>query len=1854
MKENRKCIINSFNAAGMLIAALVLTAFVSCAKKTALAPIHNTELAESIVQEVSPDFIGRLSPLALSFSQEVVSDDPEVLAGLLELKPAQRGSWKLLADRQTVSFTPEKPYKPGQVFTLTADLDGLLQKEELGTYQKRFCAMSPSYSVSFNELVLNDQASSYTLTGYVTTDIPVDMATASKMVRAKGRTVEWDSADGGEAYRFTIRNITPGSKEQKINVSYNGKALGLSKKQDLAYCGTKTFTIPSAGDFSIVDVNTSKRNTILVSFSQPLATSADLASCIVTRTADNAVFNPTDMNVTARRNVLTIYSDNNFEDIAQLTLDTGIQSEKGVYLAKATDVSLDSHWDLPAVDFLTDGTILPTSQGAILPVKTRNLSGLLIQAYAIYDRNMIQFLQVNELDGTSEMYRVGEPVWTKNVSFDWSNSMQNKFIPRGIDMSDLVKKYPDGMFQIRISFRPKNIKYVCDSNHRNFSTLEFPADTIDEDLPPRERSSWDYWDDDMDYEKRSTYWSYRDDPCHPAFYTSRYNSGSLIKRNIVISDLGLMVKKAVDGSLFVTVADIKTAMPVKGAKVNLHSYVGTSLYSSITNDTGTATFRGTDKVYFISAKYGSQTSYLKLSEGSSLSVSHFETGGVKNDSGLKGFIYGERGVWRPGDDMYLTFVVQDTNKKVPATMPANFTLQDPMGRTTDTQVISNSLDGFYTIKTKTQPSSPTGVWTARVKLGGQEWSRSLRVEAVVPNRLAVNLTSSRKELSPDSNEFTLKGAWLHGAPTPEFSADVSVIYSPTTMGFDSYSDYTFNNPSLSFSSSKETIWSGRLDKDSKAVFTKRLNAGSALPGKLRANFTSRIFEPSGAFSVEQTSLTYSPYKQYVGLKLPKGDAARGMLLTDIDHTADVVLLDSDGKAVKSGSLKYTVFKLDWKWWWEKDALTNATYVTERNARKITEGTVDITNGRGNFKFQIKYPDWGRYLVVASDGYNGHSAAKIVYIDWPGWAGRAQEGGSGSASMVTLIADKKQYTVGENAMISFASGKNQTAYVTVEKAGQVIAQQCVKTKEGTTTIKVPIQNRMAPNIYVHLTLLQQHLQTANSLPVRLYGVIPLMVEDPATKLSPVITTSTSTFEPGKKATFSVSENSGKQMTYTLAVVDEGLLGLTNYHGENLHNEFYKKEASQLQNWDLYKYVMNAYSGKLETLISIGGSEDFVDDRDRSANRFKPVVQFFGPFHINAGEKKATSFDMPQYVGAVRAIVIAGHDGAYGVAEKSVPVKSNLMIQPVLPRTLGINENMTVPITLFNGTQSDQRVTVTMTAKGALNLRNTKTVTVPASGNTNAQFTFATDRAGIADFNFKAESSVATANADIAINVESRGIPVTYSTAFTVEPGDSYNASVQSPGEFQGTTVNVELSTLPTINLTERLSYLIEYPHGCIEQITSGGFPQIFLPGYLTLTPENTDKVKANVKSVIDRYPEYQTSSGGFAYWPGNTEPNAWGSCYGAHFLLAAKSKGYSVPATIFDPLIAWIEKSSNDYYSSNSDSVSTQAYKLFVLALAGKPNISAMNRLRNNIGSSEVSAQLLLSSAYSLAGRKDTAEEILKSVTVSKRSYRKTGGSFSSDTREQAMYLYAAYTCGKKQIASAAAKLVADKLSSKDWLSTQETAWALFSMLPYYSEQRSGAGTFIVKSGSSSKSGSIKKGAETVELAASKASTQDATIQNTGKSTIYGILTASGRSVPGTEKAESNGLAITTSYKDENGDTVNPAKLKTGDSFVMRVKVKNSTSTDLKNIALTIPVPTGWEFGNDRAGGLQGSGNGVTYQDIRDDYIYSYFDLDDWDSVTLEFNVTLAYDGSYYIPAIQAEAMYDKDFYAVVPGTKLVK
>ncbi|MDR0601380.1 MAG: alpha-2-macroglobulin, partial [Treponema sp.] len=1538
----------------------------------------------AVVAAVSSGILPADGTIEVVFNNTQDSSVP-LSADVFRLWPHAKGSVSWLNDN-VLAFTPSSPLKPGARYRAVVNLAGI------APFGFEFDIQVPSIEVILDPVRITE-------TGEALVSGTLDGAAGASLARL-GRVInsselgrpEWTIEEG--VYRFTFKPVQRRGEARTAEITWNGRPVGAKEK------GFTTVKIPGSENFEMVSLLQTPEY-LEVSFSAPLRQNQDLRGFI-------SLSGNTGVRYSLEGNVVRIFGEQGREGIPEgsLLVIQDLEDVNGNVLVTPVQYTVAGNWELPEVRFTGTGSILPTSQGTSMAIETRNVSGILVEAFRIHSDNMVQFLQVNGLSDTRELGRVGEPVWVKNFDFSWSGADKNRWVRRGLDLSALAAKFPGGMFHLRISFRRRHVQYECTAGHGDFSALEFPDDSFPS-FPVSGEAEQSYWNYYEDYNSNYDFYRYRKDPCHPAFYMPYGDHDITRGKNVLVSDLGLLAKRSLEGNWLIAASNIRTAKPSADTDIDVLNFQGRRLARLRTGADGFAALsasqiQGTPA--FMRAVNGLGMSFLKVNDSLALTVSHFDVSGGSPLSGQRGLIYGDRGVWRPGDDIYLTFLLSDPEGTLPADHPVSFELEDPRGRVTDRRTFTSPVDGFYPIAVSTRADAPTGDWIAKVRVGGAVFQKSLKIETVMPNRLKMNLDfGGGAYLDGGKKEVALEAAWLYGAGAPGLRADVSVSFSDRDTAFASYGDYSFRDPSRTVSQERQIIFEGNLDNGGKASFDMTLNAGDTVPGKLNARFFTRVFEPSGVFSSEQVNLEFSPYKRYVGVKLPKGDASRNMLLTDTDHAADIMVLDADGKpAAESVSLECAVYKLSWRWWWEKGGGEGAEFASALSRNPVMKETVTARNGRASWNFRVKYPDWGRYLVIVSDRSGGHAGAAIVYIDWPGWAGRAQEEGQGASAMLVLSPEKPNYEAGEKIRVGFPSNREASALVTVEKGGRILREEWVACADTLTNYEFTAEPSMVPNVYVHVSLLQPHLQTQNDLPMRLYGVTPVLVEDSRTKIQPRIEAAAK-WEPETPVSFTVSEASGRPMAYTVAVVDEGLLGLTRYTLPNPRGAFYAREASFLKSWDLYQDIMGAYAGRLETLLAIGGGDDIFDDTVKETQRFKPVARYFGPYELAAGQRKTETFTLPPYAGALRVMVLAASSTkeppvpyrsgrAYGTAERSVIVSSDLMVFGAVPRVLSPGDEAVIPVSVNSYREGARQVQVSLAAEGAvLAEAGTKTVAFDRPGEKMLEFRVKAPAVpGTVKISVRAESAgLKTANHVTDLEVRSTAIPVTKTVVNLVQPGETWQDTIVFPGEAGTNAGFFEFSRLPPLNLEARLNFLIAYPHGCIEQTTSAAFPQLYLERALTLDPGRLGEIKTNIAAGIERLAGFQVPSGGFSYWPGEGEPNDWGTTYAGHFLVEAKRAGYAVPP---DLLSRWAryQKNRAGFWQSREGNDAAQAYRLYTLALAGEADLGSMNRLRERreLG---LQAAWRLAAAYWYSGQRDTARTMVRDLDTRVAEYRELSG-----------------------------------------------------------------------------------------------------------------------------------------------------------------------------------------------------------------------------------------------------------------------
>ena len=732
---------------------------------------------------------------------------------------------------------------------------------------------------------------------------------------------------------------------------------------------------------------------------------------------------------------------------------------------------------------------------------------------------------------------------------------------------------------------------------------------------------------------------------------------------------------------------------------------------------------------------------------------------------------------------------------------------------------------------------------------------------------------------------------------------------------------------------------------------------------------------------------------------------------------------------------------------------------------------------------------------------------------------------------------------------------------------------------------------------------------------------------------------------------VSEKNGREMAYTLAIVDEGLLDLTRFRTPDPWQAFNAREALGVNTWDLYNYVVGTYGGRIEQLFSIGGDDALNKGPKAIVNRFKPVVQFAGPFLLKKGEKRQHTYKMPNYNGRVRVMVVAGNGEAYGNTEKSVLVRKPVMLLGTLPRVIGIGEEMVVPATVFATEKGVGDVQVTIACSGNMEVVGEKShmLHFETVSDKLAQFRIRVkDIPGAGHVKITATGGGEKSVYETDIEIRSVRRPQIKVTPVTLEAGKSWKGTVGLPGVEGTNSLVLEMSDVQPVNLSTRLSYLLGYPHGCVEQITSKAFPQLYLSGFASLTREQEQSTEATVKEVIRRLRSYQTVDGSFSYWPGGTAPNAWGTVYAIHFLLEAEKKGYLVPEGMKRNALNDLSRIARNWkpeasYSAESEEM-TQAYRLFVLALGQVAEVGAMNRLKESKTLMSMS-RYLLAAGYALVGRPDVSKELVVKTTALTTACSGYDQTFGSDLRDASIRLMTLCLLDGGKEAALLANEISKTLASDDWLSTQSTAFSLVALSDYMEKYKmSGSMDFSYAVDGKAKKVSTTRNIWTETLLDKTAFSASLELKNTGKSTLFARLVAEGIPAEGKEEAYANGLTLAVSYMDHDGHPVNTSALQQGTNFMAVVTVANSSPRGYSHLVLTEVFPAGWEILNTRfltGDTVDNRVTGVNYQDIRDDRAYSYIDyLPAGKQVTVRINLCAVYPGRFYLPPVYCEAMYD--------------
>ncbi|HNE79587.1 MAG TPA: MG2 domain-containing protein, partial [Flavobacteriales bacterium] len=1581
------------------------------------------------------------------------------LQDLFDLDPGAKGTvtWY---DANTLAFRPDDRLDQNTVYTVRFHLGNVIEvPPALKTFMFQVTTFPQSISLKVDDMGPVSPGNpnwQRVHVGLHTSDLaePSDLekcVTAEQDGRAL--TLLWEHAPNGSYHRAVADSVMRGNKVGEVIFRWNNGGIGGEGQ------GEERFSIPALGDLHLIGQATFSEGEQYAAllFSDPLDPAQDLSGLAGISGTEN-------VRLAIEGNKLLLYPAERISGTRSAFVAAGLRTGSQNVLGKDIIVpDLEFEELKPNVRISGNGVILPSTDGLYFPFEAVNLNAVDVRIVRIYTDNVPQFLQVNALDGERELARTGRLLVKKTIPLDNADgNVTGRWNTYHLDLAQLIKAEPGAIYRISIGFRKSQSTYPCGGGEAPPALAEMNEDTggDQEEWDNPDQDYW-YYDEGGYYEDEYNY-NEREDPCSESYFRGK---ASVVSRNILASDIGLIAKRGNDGSLLVAASDLRTAKPMSGVRIEVLDLQRQSLGAPVTNSEGLITLpTSKHRPFLVMASKGAMRGYLKLDDGGALNVSSFDVGGQEVDKGLKGFLYGERGVWRPGDSLYLGFILQDAGNKLPKDHPVVFELSDPQGRLDQRLVRTGGTGGVYAFRCATSPDAPTGVWGARVTVGGTTFHKSIRIETVKPNRLRIALDLGEGAARSDGARITrrsrdqlvkLHSTWLHGAPARGLQARTTVTLSPGDADFKGYEKFNFNDLRTDVRSDELTVFDGTLNSEGDAGFPFAPELNSSAPAAVNTSIVTRVFEAGGDASMDRINAVYYPYDSYVGVRAPEATGAWGSYVTDTTYNLTTVALDPQGRPLAGHALKAAVVKVSFNWWWHGDMESQGGYMNAPSSMILSEqDLVTDAQGRARIPFRVDRPQWGRYVVRVSDPASGHVCAAQLYVDWPGYEGRSRRQDDQEAAMLTFNADKPTYGVGDNCVLTIPSGGTGRALVSLESGSRVLETRWVDLKEKETRFEFPVTAEMAPNVYAHVMLVQPHERTRdNDRPMRLYGVIPIPVEDKATHVTPVIAMAQ---EVRTDVPFNVevAETDGKAMTYTLAIVDEGLLDLTRFKTPDPWDHFYAREALGVRTWDLYDMVIGAFGQQMAHVLALGGSDDVAPDAAAKANRFKPVVRYVGPFSLAKGKKAHHSFTISNYVGSVRVMVVAT-DGqrAYGNAEKTVPVRKPLMLLATLPRVAGPGETIDLPVTVFAMDPKVKNVTLDLVTNDLFTVENgtQRQLSFNSMGDQVSVFRVRTkDRIGKGTVKVTATGAGDQAVHHIELDVRQPNQPQTDMREAVVDAGRSWE-DIPAPNGLPGTnSAYLEVSTIPALDLGRRLQYLVSYPHGCIEQTTSAAFPQLFLADVIVTDSRTAGEMRGNVEAGLRRLRSFQRPGGGFSYWPGGDDVNDWSTIWAGHFLVEAERAGFVSPPGMKDKWLSHMRSSARGWTNTlpggwtNDDHQLTQAYRLYVMALANAVDIGSMNRLRTlpDLGTQ---ARWMLAAAYAIGNRKDVAREIVQGLATGSTAYAGMGRTFGSDLRDDAVIAEALLRMDDRTAAAPVIKRIAENLGRDSWYSTQSTAWGLLAI-----------------------------------------------------------------------------------------------------------------------------------------------------------------------------------------------------------------
>lgn len=1316
----------------------------------------------------------------------------------------------------------------------------------------------------------------------------------------------------------------------------------------------------------------------------------------------------------------------------------------------------------------------------------------------------------------------------------------------------------------------------------------------------------------------------------------------------IVTDIGLTTVSGEDG-VHAFVRSLHTAEPMVGVNVKLVATNNEILGEGTTGADGQAIFApglargegGRAPQLLVAETRAGDYAFLDVSKPA-FDLTDRGVDGRPSPGPLDLFATTERGVYRPGETVFLTALLRDNHANAVANLPLTLSMERPDGVVSLRQVLTDGGAGAYFAAVPMVADAMRGSWNIRLFVDPKAAPLAdvaFLVEDFEPERLAFEVSAPDAPMIPDDiTPINVAAKYLYGATAPGLSVEADVVLRPKTS-LAGYPGYTFGRLDDTIETDREYMGKvGVTDDSGNAVAELILPTPQSSTRPLEAQVLMRLVDTNGRTVERSLTRPVLADVDRIGIK-PHFTESDGVA-EGSEAKFDIIAVAPTGETIAKQGLVWSLSRVETNYQWYRQSGT-WKWEAVTTTRRVADGAIDtIAADPVTIAAQV---DWGRYrLEVESTGPAPTSTSYEFYAGY-----YYAEAGSDTPDTLQVALDKSTYRVGDTATLRLDPQFAGTALVMVVD-DRIIDMVAVPVPAAGTSVALTVTDDWGPGAYVTAMLYRPSDAAEKRMPARALGLAFADVE-PGDRLLNVALEAPAVSLPRQSFTTQVKLGNvaaGQKAYVAVAAVDLGILNLTNFKTPDPDGWYFGQRQLGMQMRDLYGQLIDPTQG-LPGAMRSGG------DGEAARTGTPPPTSVLVALHSGIVETDAAgvatvTFDMPDFAGTVRVMAMAWTDHAVGHSSVDVIVRDPVVVTLSPPRFLRLDDQSRLLVEVNNvaGPAGVYRVAL-MTGDGLVTDATETSVDLATSARTGLNLGLTASAIG--DQQLKLVVTAPNGDAlvkELTLGARAVSAPQTVSKLVTMAPGATHVLDASYFADLLPNTGALMLAVGPIarLDVPELLLQLDRYPYGCAEQVASRALPLLYLNEVAAVIGIDTDaELAQRITNAITNLLAKQSSNGGFGLWGPYSGGDLWLDAYVTEFLLRARNEGYDIPA---EAMSMALDNLSNylAYAPDFTDGGEDIAYALYDLARAGRATIGDLRyyfEARLDAFATPL-AKAQLGAALALYGDRTRANTAFKAAinqldAPREREPYRYRADYGSHLRDMAGVLALAgeFTPAGIDLSTLAEKL-SDLRDRARYSSTQEDAWTLVAA----STLTQSASAAAVSIDGTALAGTAYQHYEQEYFDASSVE-----VANTGNQPVEIKISVSG--IPATPPpAQSNGFTITRDYYLPDGTPVDLSQVSQNDRFVVVLNIMPDTLGSGQYMVAD-PLPAGFEIENPDLS----SASGVTdlawlqvdspiHVEARtDQYVAAFRYYSETDSFSTAYMVRAISPGSFALPGATVEDMY---------------